>query len=264
MSEHSWRLCLLLLLCWLPSAARAVDARCDKVVISADPAYPPLHWYDGNTLQGASIAIATRVLSDLHVPYEVRYVGPLKRVLGLAQSGQVDVVATLKMTPERQAFLRYGSTPALNNPVAVFVTRQGRFHYTDWQDLIGKRGAVAAGNQFGDGFDDYLRGRLTVSVVPDLTRLFLLLQYQHADYAVTGLYPGMAWLAAKGDENRYVALHPFVVNTQNYVTFSRASPCATLLPAFDQRLRTLIHAHAFDHIVEDYMAMWRQHPVLGK
>ena len=38
---------------------------CERLVIVADPAYPPLHWYDGVKMQGASIAIAKRVLDDL-------------------------------------------------------------------------------------------------------------------------------------------------------------------------------------------------------
>ena len=44
-------------------------AQCTKMVITADPTYPPLHYYDGTTLKGASIEIAKRVLEDLKIPY---------------------------------------------------------------------------------------------------------------------------------------------------------------------------------------------------
>ena len=105
------------------AACSTVFAQCKRLVIAADPAYPPLHWYDGSTMQGASIAIAKRVLDDLKVPYEVRYLGPLPRVLAAAQRGDIDMVATLKKTPEREAFLLYPNAPALSNPVAVFTAR---------------------------------------------------------------------------------------------------------------------------------------------
>jgi polar amino acid transport system substrate-binding protein len=54
-------------------------------------------------LHGVSIAIAKRVLDDLKIPYEVRYLGPFPRVMVAAERGDIDVVATLKKTPEREA-----------------------------------------------------------------------------------------------------------------------------------------------------------------
>ena len=43
-------------------------AQCTNLVIAADPAYPPLHWYDGTTLPGASIEITKRVLETCTFP----------------------------------------------------------------------------------------------------------------------------------------------------------------------------------------------------
>jgi hypothetical protein len=42
---------------------------CAKVVMAAGPRYPPLHWYDGKRLHGASIALATRILDDRGVAW---------------------------------------------------------------------------------------------------------------------------------------------------------------------------------------------------
>jgi polar amino acid transport system substrate-binding protein len=117
--RHGAYLAGVLLLAWAGNAR----ADCPRVVLTADPGYPPLHWYDGHALRGASIEIAKRVLGDLNIPYEVRYVGPLARVMAMAQHGDVDMVATLKKTPEREAFLLYPKTAAMANPVAVFAMR---------------------------------------------------------------------------------------------------------------------------------------------
>src|SRR6516225_9999020 len=111
---------------WLPQAGLAgvlglllalpVRADCERLVLTADPGYPPLHWYDGKTLRGASISIAQRVLTDLGIAYEVRYVGPFARVMAMAERGEVDMVTTLKKTSEREGFLLYPKTAAMANP----------------------------------------------------------------------------------------------------------------------------------------------------
>jgi polar amino acid transport system substrate-binding protein len=61
------------------------SAQCARVIVSADPAYPPVQWYDGETLPGASIEIAKRVINESQIPYEVRYGGPFPRLIRLAQ-----------------------------------------------------------------------------------------------------------------------------------------------------------------------------------
>ncbi|WP_044530643.1 transporter substrate-binding domain-containing protein, partial [Herbaspirillum sp. B65] len=96
---------IMLVAMTMPLSVAAAD--CAKVIISADSDYAPLHWYDGKRLTGASIEIATRALTALKIPYEVRYVGPFHRVLKEAESGAVSMVASLKNTPERQQYLAF-------------------------------------------------------------------------------------------------------------------------------------------------------------
>ncbi|WP_036664910.1 substrate-binding periplasmic protein [Paludibacterium yongneupense] len=258
------RLPCVAVLLWLVAAVPAYAAGCGRLVISADPSYPPLHWYDGEVLQGASIAVATRVFDDLHVPYQVRYVGPLKRVLALARSGDVDVVATLKITPERTAFLAFGVHPALSNPVVAFVDVRRPFPFRDRNDLIARRGAIALGNVFGGGFDEFMQRRLQVTETSDLNQLFKLLEYGRVDYSVIGLYPGLAWMAAQHKLGHFTALQPYLTHADNYVAFSRASPCLKWLPAFDRRLGELSRQGIFAHVSNDYLAIWAKKPVLGE
>jgi len=242
-------------------AARA-DPLCRKVVISADPSYPPLHWYDGNQLQGASIAIASQVFSALRVPYEVRYVGPLKRVLALARAGKIDVVATLKITPERQTFLAFGHNMALTNPVVVFINRDHPFIYHGWNDLAPLRGAIALGNVFGGGFDTYWPSHLKITQAGDLNQLFKLLAFARVDYTIIGLYPGLAWLVEQKKEGQFGVLQPYVTTSNNFVAFARASPCMRLLPPFDQQLGIMQRQGRFDHLSDRYLDVWRKHPQL--
>lgn len=235
---------------------------CTRMVVTADPAYPPLHWFDGDNLQGASVEIAKRVLTDLKIDFDIRPVGPFPRVMALAERGEVDMVATLKRTPEREAFLLYPKTPALQNPVAVFTAKDLPLNYRDRADLIGLRGAMARGNVFGNGLDDFIRDRLNVQEVNRPDASFGLMLMGRADYFITGYYTGMALILKRGDESSFVAKEPFLVDTPNYLALTRNGKCADKLEQIDARLATLKKSGVLDEIVRASIQRWKARPVM--
>lgn len=242
----------------------AVQAQCTRMVVTADPAYPPLHWFDGDNLQGASIEIAKRVLTDLKIDFEIRIVGPFPRVMALAERGEVDLVATLKKTPEREAFLLYPKTIALQNPVAVFTARDTPFVYRDKSDLIGLRGTMARGNVFGNGVDEFIKEKLNVQEVNRPDTSFSLMLMGRSDYFITGYYTGMALIWKRGDEDRFVAKEPYLVDTPNYLALTRHGKCADKLEQIDARLATLKKAGVLDDIVRTNIQRWKNHPVMAE
>jgi len=215
-------------------------SECGKLVLSADPDYQPLHWYDGAQFRGASIVLATRILDDLQVPYEVRYLGPWKRVLASAAAGEIDMVATLKRLPERERYLSYIPTAAFPNPVAIFIDRQQGFVYHHWRDLKDKRGGVAMGNRFGAQFDRFAEEHLKLHEAGTVDSNFRKLALGRIDYLITGLLTGETWLAQHGLSDRFMAVRPFISNEKNYFAFVKGSPCARHAEAFDARLRELV------------------------
>jgi polar amino acid transport system substrate-binding protein len=240
----------------------AAQGQCSRVVVTADPSYPPMHWYDGTTLQGASIEIAKRVLSDLGLAYEVRYQGPFPRIISLAERGEVDMVATLKKTPEREAFLLYPKTPALSNPVAVFGSREHPFDFQDRTDLEGLRGGITRGNLFGGGVDEYLKDKLNVEVSNSPESNFEKLAMGRLDYFVTGYYTGMALLLKRGDEERFLVKAPFLVDTPNYLVLTRKGKCADKLEQIDARLALLKKNGVLDELVRKSFQDWKAKPTL--
>ncbi|WDZ95061.1 transporter substrate-binding domain-containing protein [Herbaspirillum sp. WKF16] len=228
-----------LLLATMAVITPARAAECTKLVVSADSDYAPLHWYDGKQLTGASIEIARRALTALEIPFEIRYVGPFHRVLKEAESGDVAMVASLKKTPERLQYLAYTSVPLFSNPIAVFVARERRFAYAGWQDLVGKRGAVTQGNQFGGGFDEFLREHLTVQSAQKVYMNFTKLDSGSIDYLVTGYYNGQVYLSQTNQSDRFVALRPYVSETDNFIALSKASPCVKYLPRINAQLELM-------------------------
>ena len=248
---------------WLGLAVGA-QAQCNRVVLTADPSYPPLHWYDGSTLQGASIEIAKRVLTELRIPYEVRYQGPFPRIMSLAERGEVDMIATLKKTPEREAFLLYPKTPALSNPVAVFGAREHPFEFRDRADLIGLRGGITRGNVFGGGVDEYLRDKLTIQESNSPESNFEKLALGRIDYFITGYYTGMALLLKRGDEERFVVKEPYLVDSPNYIVLTRNGKCADKLELIDARLALLKKSGVLDELIRMSFQKWKSQPTLAE
>lgn len=238
--------------------AGASARECERIVVTADPDYPPLHWYDGRTLRGASIDVVTSTLSRLGLPYEVRYVGPFSRVLRMAEIGEIDIVTTLKITPEREVFLTYAPTPAFTNPVAVFTLRANNFPYQQWSDPIGKRGGITLGNKFGGGFDEYMTSKLNVESANRMDLNFAKLKAGRIDYFITGRYAGLAYLAQNDLEGEFVAQTTPVTETKNYVAFSKLSPCLKHLPSFEHQLAELVRSGKVRDILEENLAHFRK------
>ncbi|MTV40336.1 substrate-binding periplasmic protein [Duganella radicis] len=234
--------CCLLLASLAPwcAAMAAEPAGCPKVVVSADPDYPPLHWYDGKDLRGPSVELAARILSDLQIPYEVRYVGPWKRVLANAAAGKIDLVATLKIQPERERYLEFVRTPAFPNPVAVFVDRQRAFIFNGWSDLTQHKGGISLGNTFGAEFAQYAASHLQLEESGTADTNFRKLGLGRIDYFVVGLFTGETYLARHGLAGRFMAMRPFLTEDKNYFAFTKSSPCVKYHDAFEARLKELV------------------------
>lgn len=245
---------LAMLLATLAVTTTVHGAECAKVVVSADSDYAPLHWYDGKRLTGASIEIATRALTALDIPFEVRYVGPFHRVLKEAESGEVAMVASLKNTPERQQYLAYTSTPLFSNPIAIFVARDRNFAYAGWNDLVGKRGAITLGNQFGGGFDEFMRTNLKVDSAQKVYMNFSKLDAGSIDYLITGYYSGLIYLRENKLSDRFVALQPYISQTDNYIAMSKASPCVKYLPRINAQLELMQRRGELRSVLERYAA----------
>jgi len=248
-----------LALAWLAATSLLTPAQaaCTQVRIGADPAYPPLHWYDGHQMQGASVDIARRVLDELRIPYEVRYLGPFTRIMKLAERGELDMVATLKKTPEREQFLLFPKTPALSNPVAVFQARDRAFSFQSRQDLIGHRGGITRGNRFGADVDDFAKASLDIEEADTPESNFNKLKVGRIDYFLTGYFVGMAYLLKRSDEATFVVPSTHLADTPNYLALTLKGACADKLDAIDAKLAQLKKSGVLDEIIKANLARWK-------
>jgi len=247
----------------LASTAVLAQDKCNRVVISADPAYPPLHWYDGQGFRGASIELTTKALHELGIPYELRYLGPWKRVLLAAESGNIDLVTTLKDTPQRRQFLSF-SMPLLSNPVAVFVRKDDSFPFTKKEDLIGHRGGIARGNRFGQPFDQFMDEQLQVEAAQDMETSFRMLLAHRFDYVLIGYYPAVTALMTSKLDKSIIALRPFVTETPNLVGFVSKSPCAAYVKVFNEQIEKMRKNGDIERALKNANEEWRMFPAMNK
>lgn len=238
--------------------AAALAAACTRVVFSANPDYPPYHWVVGDRLVGASVVLTGRILDELGVPWEARHVGPWPRVLKSAEHGQIDLVLSLKPTPEREAYLLFTSAPSFANPMALFVDKARPLRFDAPGDLVGRRGGRTAGDRFGEAFDRLAEQSLTLEDADSLAVNFQKLAAGRIDYVVTGLYTGRAQLVPLGLSGRIVPLPRLVNEGFVHHGFSRRSPCAALVEAVNARLLAARREGLDKRLLEDALQQWQR------
>lgn len=239
-------------------AMAPAGAQCTRVVLSANPDYPPYHWAEGDRIVGASVALTGRILDELGVPWEARFVGPWPRVLKSAEHGQIDIVVSLKPTPERDAYLDFTRAPAFPNPMAVFTAKAHPVRFDSPQDLVGKRGGRTVGDRFGDVFDRFAEQQLALEDADSLEANFKKLAAGRIDYVVTGLYTGRAHLLLLGLADRIVPLPQPVNEGFIHHGFSHKSPCHGLLAAVDAKLAEARRSGLASRLLEEALLQWQR------
>ncbi len=246
------RSCILAVLLTIAGGASAAApaAACGKVIISGDPAYPPYSWHEGGEMRGSAISIVKLALERMHIPYEVRYVGPFLRMLVEAQLGHVDIIAELKNLPERQEYLTYSAVPIFSNPVAVFVRADSKLSYKKWEDLAEHRGGMTLGNKFGGGFDEFAARNLRTEVAGSIEQNFGKLGFGRVNYFVNSYYPAQTFLIAQNRESEFKALQPFITDSANFVGWSKRSACVGRLAEFDTVLAAMAKSGEVKRIID--------------
>lgn len=237
-------------LCAEPAALPRDETR--ALVYSANPQYPPYHYANGQEVfAGASVELLSLVMP---AGLECRpRVLPWKRTLLMAEEGQIDLVLSLRITPEREKYLVFTKHYAFPNPIAVFVRRDRVFPYAGREDLRGRRGGVALGDYFGNGFDEYWPKELSVEMAPTMVENFRKLDAGRIDYFVTSLFLGRAYLARNPPEHEIIPLDPPISTMGIHFGFSRRSPFAALVDEVDSRLEELDRQGELQRLLERHL-----------
>ncbi|MBT0664716.1 transporter substrate-binding domain-containing protein [Geobacter pelophilus] len=213
---------------------RIIPDGCETVVYSTNPQYPPYDWSIGKSFDGASIELLKMVMPP-GLPLKAA-VYPWKRSMFLAEQGEIDLLVSLRITPERSAYLTFTSHRAFPNPIVVFVRKDRKFPYKSWKDLKNRKGGISAGDTFGGGFDEYWRKELSIEEAPTMFENYQKLDSGRIDYFVTSQYVGEAYLSKKPLSHEIIPLFPAISTLDIYFGFSKRSGCASLVDYVSKRL----------------------------
>ncbi len=243
------------LLFWWSFSAQADIQK--PAIISAHPSYPPIMWQQQDKMVGAAFKLIDHIFTKLSIEYIATPVGPWKRVHKSAKDGKIDIIAAAYMNSERKEYLLY-SEWFMEDPVVLFVWHNRQFNYESWDDLIEKQGTTQLGESYGEAFDQYIKQNLAMDWEQKYINHFKKLEYGRVDYFLCGLYPGLIEVNKYGYEGKIIALKKHVVNEKFYITVSKKSPYASLLPKINQEIIKIRNTKLIEKWVEESMTYYKQ------
>jgi len=235
------------------SPALAAPQACSKLVLTAHPTYPPVAWASGGTLRGGGIDVVRRLAKDAGVPIAVVDEGSWEAAQSAVKSGKADAIVGLYLTHARLPFFDYVQPAIAPDPSAVVVRAGDPFVYTDWQSLVGKRGAASKGEAYGHAFDAFMREHLRVRPVAGFDGVYAALLDKSADYGLVGYYAAVTGAPA----TIRIASKNFVTEGL-YLAFGKHSACrARLATVFSKDIVRLQKEGVVDGLFDAALKAYR-------
>lgn len=233
--------------------ARAATPGCSHLVLTAHTAYPPVAWAHNGTLEGAGIAVVRRLASENVVSVSVTNEGSWNAAQRAVKSGKADAIVGLYLTKPRRRFFNYVQPAIAQDPSAVVVRRDEHFVYKGWDSLIGKRGAVSEGEQYGHTFDAFMDSKLTTERVKGFEGVYSALLQRQADYGLVGYYSALT-----SAPSSIKIIEPNFVTEGLYIAFGKASACNSLIPAFSSGVRRMTVDGTIRRMFADAMRTYKR------
>lgn len=217
----------LLALLLLPGLSAAVG-KCERLVATGNPEYPPYLWRDPQSPQhliGANADLLTLIGEQLGVKIEILHTGPWSRAQDEVRTGRVDLLAGAFLTLPRLEHMDYVHPAFFVTPSVVWVRKEQGFPYSGWEDLRGRTGGTLVNNSFGQQFDAFAKANLNLEEVPSLIQAFQKLLLGRTDYVLYERYPGVALANTQGMLDSLETLEPPISSEGLYLTLSHSSAC---------------------------------------
>lgn len=218
---------LLLGMLLTPIATHAAG-KCERLVATGNPEYPPYLWRDPQNPQkliGANADLLQHLAKELGVVVDIIYTGPWSRAQDEVRTGRVDMLAGAFLTLPRFQVMDYVHPAFYFTPSVVWVHRGAEFPYAGWEDLRERTGGTLVNNSFGQQFDTYAKSNLSLEGVSSLTQAFRKLLLGRTDYVLYERYPGQALADSLGMQDDLLVLDPPISSEGLYLTLSHNSSC---------------------------------------
>ncbi|MDF3194768.1 transporter substrate-binding domain-containing protein [Pseudomonas sp. 1928-m] len=263
MLERGFYRSFLLLFAALLMPALAVAAgKCERLVATGNPEYPPYLWRDPQNPQqliGANADLLQHLAKELGVVVDIIYTGPWSRAQDEVRTGRVDLIAGAFLTLPRLEVMDYVHPAFFYTPSVVWVHRGAEFPYAGWDDLRNRTGDTLVNNSFGQAFDAYAKSNLTLEGVASLTQAFQKLLLGRTDYVLYERYPGQALADSLGMQDDLLVLDPPISSEGLYLTLSHNSACndAWLRGMLAKKMNEAIASGLPDDLLQRNLQRWK-------
>ncbi|VXC36726.1 Amino acid ABC transporter substrate-binding protein [Pseudomonas sp. 8Z] len=254
------------LLVWLSLSLVSANAfaigKCERLVATGNPEYPPYLWRDPQNPQqliGANADLLKQLGKDLGVVIDVIYSGPWSRAQDDVRTGRVDLLAGAFVTLPRLENMDYVHPAFFITPSVAWVRKGEVFPYTSWADLQGRTGDTLVGNSFGQQFDTFAKQNLTLEGVSSLTQAFQKLLLGRTDYVLYERYPGLAVAETLGVDDDLEVLDPPISSEGLYLALSHNSACNEpwLRGQLARKMTELVASGVPEQILQRNLELWK-------
>lgn len=217
---------LLIVLLAMPALTQAAG-KCERLVATGHPDYPPFMWRDPQNPQrliGAQADLLAHLGKELGVPIEVLPSRSWDKAVEEARSGRVDLLAGSALTVAELETMDYIHPPLFSRANVVLVRNIASFPYIEWADLRERRGAVVD-SDLGAAFNEYAKANLSLEQGADLTQMLQKLMLGEVDYLLHEREPAFAQAYTLGLQNDLLALNPPISSEGLYLALSHNSAC---------------------------------------
>lgn len=215
----------------------------------------PVVWEQYNKLTGVGPDLATSVLTDLGLDFDIRVEGDWQQVQDNCKNGKVDMILSAYKNDSREEYMDF-SLPYLPQPTVIIVEQGKEFPFGRWESLIGKKGVSNVGESYGQEFDRFIKEKLDVRFVA-FERAVQLLNLGEADYLIADLYTALIYARLLQGEDAVTILDPPVTTQAFHMTVAKASPLAAHLPAINKQLHTLIKDGTVEKLFYKHFEDWK-------
>lgn len=245
----------------LPAFAVAAG-KCERLVATGNPEYPPYLWRDPQNPQqliGANADLLQHLAKELGVVVDIIYTGPWSRAQDEVRTGRVDLIAGAFLTLPRLESMDYVHPAFYFTPSVVWVHRGAEFPYAGWDDLRNRTGDTLVNNSFGQAFDAYAKSNLTLEGVASLTQAFQKLLLGRTDYVLYERYPGQALADSLGMQDDLLVLDPPISSEGLYLTLSHNSACndAWLRGMLAKKMNEAVASGLPDALLQRNLQRWK-------
>lgn len=257
-----YRSSLLLFAVLLMPAFAVAAGKCERLVATGNPEYPPYLWRDPQNPQqliGANADLLQHLAKELGVAVDIIHTGPWSSAQDEVRTGRVDLIAGTFLTLPSLEVMDYVHPAFFYTPSVVWVHRGAEFPYAGWDDLHNRTGDTLVNNSFGQTFDAYAKSNLTLQGVASLPQAFQKLLLGRTDYVLYERYPGQALADSLGIQEDLLVLDPPISSEGLYLALSHNSACndAWLRGMLAKKMNQAIASGLPDDLLQRNLQRWK-------